>query len=244
MTLRIGSLDIPLPHRTAARLKQFKLPARTSRFRDFVRRRRHNRDLPAAGGGQRFRARFHGLTLRRAQHEGGDTGFLGGQLQAAAGRKRDAAYFADDASQHRMAQAFLHGGEDVGVGCACRENQPRRIEAHLRKAWTVDIESAEASAPQHRAAGPGKPPGQSRAECGYSAESRRASVAADFMQTAQRQALFGPEPVYGRQQGERFARAGRAAPAVALDLADSVFEGSKSVIFLCIFNGHTYGLAS
>ncbi len=114
----------------------------------------------------------------------------------------------------------------------------------MRQARAVDVESAEAPAPQHRAGCFRQPPGQGRAESGYGTEPCGPVIAAHLMQASQRQALFGPEPVYGRQEGECFPRAGRAAPAVALDLADSVFKGGKSVIFLFIFNGHIHGLAS
>ena len=138
MTLRIGSLDNPLPGRAAARLEQFKMPARTARFGQDVGCADVWRDAPAAGGGDWSFGDGTPPARRCPQYKGRDAGFLCGELQTPAGSEIEASHFAHDTRQHRMAERFLDHGEDVLIGRRGDRQKPIRRQAHLRETRCVN----------------------------------------------------------------------------------------------------------
>src|ERR1051326_7349465 len=222
MTRRIRYLHLPLRRHAAAAAQQFDPPARCS---DQLPQpgiislaRGQCRDAPAGHGGARPLAFSRGFraVAPAPQQKGRDAGMLGGELQPAAGDKRQSPDLADHRDEAGGAQPFFDGPQYVLVARRADDDKARRVEPMRQEPRPVQIGPLQA--PQHRP----------RAKAGEDAGDKAASGGAVLLVAAL------PEDLVHRAQGEAAARQGavdrrdpgRQDPVASrlLDMPDSLAE--------------------
>ncbi len=126
-----------------------------------------------------------------AQDEAGGTARLAGELQPAAGGRRERADFAEHRGKSAAPQPLLHRPENILVVATAREDQALRRKPVASKAWRVEIVAAEA--PEHRRLGTAREPGEDAGDEG----GRDGAIL-----------LVRPRPHHLMQRAEREAAAG------------------------------------
>lgn len=138
-----------------------------------------------------------GFVCFRAQHQGGDAGFLGGKLQPPAGSEGHVRYFPDNGGDPAAAQAFFHRPERIGIAAGTDQNHARRIYAELQQGRAVQgagIQRPGAFAPEDRVVfGIAR---QTACEQGAECRGDTGIVRENFVQCAPQQSAAGQVIVY------------------------------------------------
>jgi len=113
------------------------------------------------------------------EHEGGDARLLGGELEALRGRPGIFGEFADDRGNARVAQAFLHCQQDIGI--AARLDMDDTVGMKTSKVERGGEEVAPPQAPEDRPAEPRQDAGKEDGGRGVIGE---LSAAGDLVQGA------------------------------------------------------------
>ncbi len=129
-----------------------------------------------------------------AQQQAGGAAFLGRQLQAAPGDRRDLARAADNGGEGGGTQAFLHGPQNFGVIAAMHQDQPLRIEAGGGQSLAVQL---AVRIPRRPAPEDGRIRIGQKADQQAGAKAERRRIAEDFVQTLGRQAVPGQGGIDG-----------------------------------------------